>query len=223
MERMAEYYYLTGDYRAKLILDRWVPWVEGNAYVADDGSFAIPNKLDWSGRPGVVWDSTHQDWVTQTLNPGLHVTIQSYTDDVGVTASLAQALSFYSAGTGAWSSQQDVPSQVLAQELLDGMWSLYRDSKGVAGAEVRDDYHRFFDQTVYVPPGWTGRMPNGDAIHSGINFLDIRSRSRNDPTFPVIQSAYDQGVAPVLVYHRFWAESQIALANATYGWLFPPT
>jgi hypothetical protein len=29
------------------------------------------------------------------------------------------------------------------------------------------------------------------------------------------------GAAPVLTYHRFWAQSDVAMANADYGMLFP--
>jgi hypothetical protein len=219
MERLAEYYSQTGDPHARMILDPWVSWVENNTWLGDNGSYAIPSNLDWSGRPTYVWDSTHQDWVTQTLAPDLHVSVQSYTNDVGVTASLAQALAFYSAGTRTW-GDQDVTSQQLSQALLDGMWSLYRDDQGVAAPEARTDYHRFFDQVVYIPPGWTGHMPNGDLIHSGNTFLDIRSRYRSDPAFSTLQDDYNQGITPVFTYHRFWAQSEIALANATYGWLF---
>jgi hypothetical protein len=29
------------------------------------------------------------------------------------------------------------------------------------------------------------------------------------------------GKAPVFKYHRRWAQADIAIANASYGWLFP--
>ena len=29
------------------------------------------------------------------------------------------------------------------------------------------------------------------------------------------------GKAPEFRFHRFWAQSHVALAYATYGWLFP--
>lgn len=86
--------------------------------------------------------------------------------------------------------------------------------KGRVGPRVRADYKRLFDQVVYVPPGWEGKMPNGDAIKSGVKFIDIRSKYREDPAFPEVEKAYKAGRAPTFRYHRFWAQVEVALANA---------
>ena len=107
-----------------------------------------------------------------------------------------------------------------AKELLDRLWAKYRDSKGVSTPEDRVDYKRFNDP-VYVPAGWTGKMPNGDAINSSSTFLSIRTKYKQDPDWPKMQAFLAGGPAPKMTYHRFWAQSDIAIANAVYGMLFP--
>jgi hypothetical protein len=207
MQRVAEYYYKTNDVRAKAILDKWVSWIKSVVQLNADGTFALPNGLDWSGQPD-TWAGTY------TGNSKLHVTVTSYGKDLGVAGSLANALLYYSKASG------DDDSRVMAKELLDRMWNLYRDDKGVAVPESRADYKRIFDQEVFVPAGWTGTMPNGDAIKSGIKFIDIRSKYKNDPDYQKILTAYNNNTDPVFTYHRFWAQCDIAIANGVYSLLF---
>jgi hypothetical protein len=85
--------------------------------------------------------------------------------------------------------------------------------------ETRNDYSRFNDP-VFVPAGYSGKMPNGDAINSSSTFLSIRSFYRNDPMFATVNAAIQAGRAPTLTYHRFWAQVDIALAYAVDGELF---
>ncbi len=207
MQRVAEYYYQTGDSRAKVLLDKWVSWVKSVVVLNSDGTFLIPSNLSWSGQPD-TWTGTY------TGNPGLHVTVAEYGTDLGVAGSLANALLYYSKASG------DDESRVIAKELLDRMWTLYRDDKGLAAPETRNDYSRFFEQEVYIPAGWTGEMPNGDEIKSGISFLDIRSKYKNDPDYKKLEDAYKAGQAPEFKYHRFWAQCDIAIANGVYSLLF---
>ena len=49
----------------------------------------------------------------------------------------------------------------------------------------------------------------------------MRSDLRYDPAWPKVQAYLDGGAAPTFTYHRFWAQADIALANAEYGRLFP--
>jgi hypothetical protein len=133
---------------------------------------------------------------------------------VGTAASLAKLLSFYAARSG------NEAAGKLAKELLDRMWKRYRDAKGVAQPEVRKDYKRFAEH-VFVPAGWKGRMPNGDPIDSSSTFLSIRTKLKSDPDWPRVDAYLRGGPPPTFVYHRFWAQSEIATANAIYGWLFP--
>lgn len=207
MQRVAELYYKTGDTRAKALLDKWVKWVKSVVILNADGTFAIPSNIDWSGQPD-TWTGTY------TGNSKLHVTVTSYGTDLGVTGSLANALLYYSKASG------DDEARVIAKELLDRMWNLYRDDKGLAAPEARGDYNRFFEQEVYVPTGFTGTMPNGDVLKPGVKFLDIRSKYKNDPDYQKVLDAYNNGTDPEFTYHRFWAQCDIAIANGIYSILF---
>lgn len=207
MQRVAEYYYKTNDVRAKQILDKWVAWVKTVVVLKPDGTFTVPGTLAWSGQPD-TWTGTY------TGNSNLHVTVVDSGTDLGVTGSLANALLYYSKVAG------DEGAKNLAKELLDRVWTLYRDEKGVAAPELRTDYKRFFEQTVYVPSTFTGKMPNGDVIKSGIKFLDIRSKYLQDPSYPKLLQAYQSNTAPEFTYHRFWAQCDVAIANGVYSMLY---
>ncbi len=204
MERVAEYYYLTGDQRAGEILNKWVAWVKSVVRLLPNGDYEIPATLAWSGQPD-PWNPNNPG-----PNSNLHVTVVAYNKDVGITASLARALTYYAAATG------DTGSQQLAKELLDRMWNLYRDEKGVSAPEVREDYRRFNDE-VYIPAGWMGTNAQGAIIQPGITFIGIRPKYLQDPDWPKVQAYLNGGPAPEFRYHRFWAQVEVALANAVYG------
>ena len=217
MERVAEYYYVTGDTTAKAILDKWVKWATSNTTLNPDGTYQIPSTLHWSGQPD-TWNPSNPG-----SNANLHVTIADYTNDVGVAAGYAKALAYYAAKSG------DTNAQNVAKTLLDDMWNNDQDAIGISVPETRTDYNRFTQKYsasntnhdgVYVPPGWTGKMPNGDTIDSNATFLSIRSWYKNDPSWSKVQSYLDGGAAPTFNYHRFWAQSDIAMAMAVYGMLF---
>jgi hypothetical protein len=207
MERVAEYYYQTGNAQAKQVLDKWVAWVLPNVTINPDGSFLIPSDLGWSGQPD-TWNKTNPG-----TNAGLHVTIEDYGSDVGVAAGLAKTLLYYSAKSG------NLNAQTVGKGLLDAMWSTDQDSLGISVPETRADYNRF-DDPVYVPSGWTGTMPNGDPINSSSTFLSIRSFYKKDPSYSKITDYLNGGSAPTFTYHRFWAQADIALAMGTYAQLF---
>ncbi|WP_043714905.1 glycoside hydrolase family 48 protein [Kutzneria sp. 744] len=214
MERVAEYYQTTKDPRAKKVLDKWVPWAIANTTVGAGGSFQIPSDLTWTGAPD-TWNATSPGG-----NTGLHVAVKNYTQDVGVAGSLAKTLMYYAAGSG------DTKSRTVAEGLLTAL-TAHEDSLGIAVPETRTDYNRFddtydaaADQGLYVPPGWTGTMPNGDPINSNSTFLSIRSFYKNDPDWSKVQSYLNGGPAPTFTYHRFWAQSDIATAFAVHVELF---
>ncbi|MEU2553759.1 glycoside hydrolase family 48 protein [Streptomyces sp. NPDC013313] len=204
MERVAEYYQQTGDAKAKAVLDKWVKWALSKTTVNPDGTYRIPSTLQWSGQPD-TWNASNPGG-----NSGLHVTVADYTDDVGVAAAYAKTLTYYAAKSG------DTAAKTTAKALLDGMWGNYQDSLGIAVPETRSDYSRFGD-SVYVPNGWSGKMPNGDAINSSSTFSSIRSFYKNDPAWSKIEAYLKGGAAPVFTYHRFWAEADIALAMGSYA------
>jgi ferric-dicitrate binding protein FerR (iron transport regulator) len=193
MGRLAQYARLANDAAAREIVDRWAAWARKVVKLNADGSYSIPSTLHWSGKPG----------------EGLHVTTADETQDVGVAASLARALIAHGAPE----------SRVVARELLDRMWMLYRDDRGVSNSETRTDYARF-NETVELPPDWHGALPSGGAIKSGATFLDLRPGYRKDPDFPKIERAIRSGTPAEFRYHRFWAQVEVALANAEYARLW---
>ncbi|WP_369228314.1 glycoside hydrolase family 48 protein [Streptomyces sp. R39] len=204
MERVAEYYQQTGDATAKTILDKWVAWALSKTTINPDGTYLIPSTLQWSGQPD-TWNAS-----SPGANSGLHVTVSDYTNDVGVAAAYAKTLTYYAARSG------DATAKSTAKALLDGMWNNYQDSLGIAVPETRADYNRF-DDSVYVPSGWSGKMPNGDAVNSSSTFASLRSFYQKDPAWSKIQSYLAGGAAPVFTYHRFWAQADIALAMGSYA------
>lgn len=213
MQRVAEYYYVSGDAMAKALLDKWVRWASANTTVGSGGAYQVPNTLSWSGQPD-NWSGS------ATGNPSLHVTVADHTNDVGVTAAYARTLMYYAAKSG------DAAAKDLAKRLIDAVWT-HTDTKGVSVPETRSDYNRFDDvwssgnqQGLYVPPGWTGKMPNGDQINSSSTFLSTRSFYKNDPDWPKVQAYLNGGAAPVFNYHRFWAQSDVAMAMADFAHLF---
>ncbi|MEV0975323.1 glycoside hydrolase family 48 protein [Streptomyces sp. NPDC049915] len=204
MERVAEYYQQTGSTAAKTVLDKWVKWALSKTTVNPDGTYLIPSTLQWTGQPD-TWNAS-----SPGANTGLHVTVADYTDDVGVAAAYAKSLTYYAAKSG------DTQAKTTAKALLDGMWKNYRDALGVAVPETRADYSRF-DDSVYVPSGWSGTMPNGDRIDSASTFASLRSFYKNDPAWSKIEAYLKGGAAPVFTYHRFWAQADIALAMGSYA------
>jgi hypothetical protein len=214
LERLAEYYYTTGDAKAKPILDKWVTWALANSTISAT-SFSIPSDMSWSGAPA-TWNPS-----SPAANTGLHVTVTSKGQDLGVAGSFAKLLTYYAAKSG------NAAAKTAAKNLLDAIWT-HKDAKGVSVTETRTDYNRFDDvynastgQGLYIPPGWSGKMPNGDAIAPGKSFLDIRSWYKNDPDWPKVQAYLNGGAAPTFNYHRFWAQVDVATGYADFARLFP--
>nr|QIN90906.1 cellobiohydrolase [uncultured bacterium] len=210
MERVAEYYYATGNADAKSLLDKWVSWALSETTINSDGTFRFPSTLKWTGQP----DASFSGSGMPPANTGLHVQVVDYTNDLGVAGAYAKTLMFYAARA------KHTQAQNTAKALLDGIWKNHQDSKGVSVTETRADYDRF-DDPVYVPSGWNGKMPNGDAINSNSTFISIRSFYKNDPAWPKVQSYLNGGSAPSFNYHRFWAQVDVATAMGQYGLLFP--
>ncbi|MFU8849372.1 glycoside hydrolase family 48 protein [Micromonospora sp. SL1-18] len=213
MHRIAELYLQTGNTKAKALLDKWVPWAIANTTLGTNWS--IPSDLQWTGQPN-NWDPANPQ-----PNTNLHVTVTKGGQDVGVAAAYARTLIAYAAKSG------NTAAKNTAKGLLDAL-SAAADTKGVSRPETREDYGRFDDvynasngQGLYIPPGWTGKMPNGDAIAAGKSFLDIRSFYKNDPDWPKVDAYLKGGPAPTFNYHRFWAQADVAMAYADYGTYFP--
>ncbi|MEU8263131.1 glycoside hydrolase family 48 protein [Micromonospora sp. NPDC048999] len=212
MQRIAELYMQTGNAKAKALLDKWVPWAIANTTLGTNWS--IPSDMKWTGQPNTWTDNPPP-------NTNLHVTVTSTGQDVGVAAAYARTLIAYAAKSGNTSAKNT------AKGLLDALTAA-ADSKGVSRPEKREDYKRFGDvynastgQGLFIPSGWTGKMPNGDVIAPGKSFLDIRSFYKNDPDWPKVDAYLKGGAAPTFNYHRFWAQADVAMAYADYGTYFP--
>ncbi|NGY64734.1 cellulose 1,4-beta-cellobiosidase [Lentzea sp. NEAU-D13] len=212
LERTAALYRMTGDARAKKILDKWVTWALANTTTGTN--FQIPADLEWTGAPD-TWNATNPG-----ANANLRVRVATKNQDVGIAASYAKVLLNYAAKSG--HAQAKATGEALLTALLS-----HQDNLGIATPETRADYNRFDDvynasngEGPYVPPGWTGRMPNGDQIAQGASFLSMRSMFRNDPQWPKVQSYLNGGPVPTFTYHRFWAQAEIATAFSLHTELF---
>ena len=207
MQRVAQYYYETKDPAAKELVTRWAKWVCDSIKFDDaNHTFQIPSNITIGGKPD-TWTGS------RSANSGLTTTINTYGQDLGVAGSLANALCYIAA------ANNDVATQKVAKKLIN-CFETFKDSKGIAVEETRGDYKRFNDK-IYVPAGWTGKMPNGDIIDSNSTFLSIRSNYKKDADWARVEAALNAGQAPTFTYHRFWAQTDIALAYGIYATLFP--
>ena len=112
----------------------------------------------------------------------------------------------------------------MTKELLDRIWTEYRDAVGITKPEIRTDYARMVDP-VYIPTAgangriadFTGSMPNGDPINQSSTFINLRSFLQADPKWAEIQAyiaAPGSAPPPTFTYHRFWANTEFAISNA---------
>jgi hypothetical protein len=212
MERVAQYYYESKDASILPLLKKWVDWVSKEVKTTSNG-IEIPSGLEWSGAPDASWSA---DAGLPAANKNLHVKVTSYSKDVNIMPSIARTFLYYAAATN------DARVQKIAYDILDDVLQ-QDDNLGFSTDEVRKDYLENFHTSVYVPPGWTGSMPNGDRIDETSTFLSIRSKYKDDPLFPVVQNAIDNGEAPVIRYHRFWGQTEVALAFAVASFIQPWT
>jgi hypothetical protein len=223
MQRLAELYYINPtNALAKTVLDKWVAWAISETSLGSGSTYSFPSEMGWSGAPAGNFNSATG---TPPANPGLHVTVRSRTNDVGVAAAYARTLIYYAAANPG--TTLGTQAQNTAKGLLDRMLML-KDSQGISVSETKADYNRFDDpfnsstgQGLFIPSSFSGTMPNGDPINSNSTFLSIRSFLRDDPDWPEVQAFLDGGPTPTFNYHRFWAQSDIAMALADYGSLFP--
>ena len=237
VQRLAELYYVVktdGDqYKGKIgglsleealetILDRWVEWFLKETELTDDGDYFIPATLDWSGKPN-EWSGTYKN------NDGLTCEVTATGNaDVGCVSSLADTLIYYAAATGAKAPSESgstgEKALYLAKELLDRQWNLARDEYGLSRTESNGSLNRIFEQEVHVPSNYSGTMPNGDKIESGIKFIDIRTMYREDDMFKDLEAYYkEHGDTEKfeLHYHRFWHEGDAMMAYGALALLYP--
>ena len=213
MERVIEYYLETGNARAKAISEKWVNWAIDNTELYSDGTFAIPSTMTWTGQPD-TWTGS------PTGNPNLHVSVELGAQfgagvDIGISAALAKILIKYAAATQLWDGAVYEPARTTGKEILDRMEANNRDAIGYASPEVREDYYRFNDE-VYIPTDYTGVNAQGATLQNGMTFIDMRPRYLEDPDWARVSAAINAGEDPEMIYHRFWAQADVAMANAMY-------
>jgi hypothetical protein len=209
------------------ILDKWVEWAVNEAVkLNDDGTYEIAASLDWSGEPD-TWTGSASD------NSGLTAEITAWgSADMGCVASMANTFIYYAAAKGvdgqAAVSGTDTSTAAKAlysgKELLDRMWSNYRDDIGVAKADTNENFVRLFEQEVVIPSYYTGTMPNGDEIKTGIKFIDIRTKYKDDPRYAELEADYnDNGKTDTteFTYHRFWHQGDILMALGAMAEVYP--
>jgi len=64
-------------------------------------------------------------------------------------------------------------------------------------------------------------MANGDKDEKGASFFSIRTEYENDPDFQKLKYAYDNNLSFSMVYHRFWAQAETAIALGVMDEFFP--
>jgi hypothetical protein len=226
MERVAEYYYVTGNAQAGAILSKWVSWAESVAtFNTTTGAICLPGTLNWSGQPAESFTTGTSSASQPPANPGLHVSVTGgCSSDLGVSTSLAKTYMYYAAKSGNTTAETD------AQNIIDIIHQFYGDTLGYSAAEARTDYSNFtsaFNTTnyegLYIPPGWSGTYPglSGGITSADNTFLSIRPWYTSVADYDEVQNYLNGGPAPEFNYHRFWAEADIATAFDSFAYLFP--
>jgi len=205
MQRMCEVYYETGNELAKELCDKWVAWAESECSVSST-TWKVPSTLEWSGEPD-KWTGS------RSSNNNLTVEVANYGNDIGVTGSVSNAFFFYDQATQKWGGNTELGKKASdkAVAMLNKVWENCRDEYGVGQPETNGSLSRMFTQTVYIPSGWTGKMANGDVIKSGVKFIDIRSKYKDDPWYEGIKNQ-TEGNLYEYTLHRFWHEVDYAVA-----------
>jgi hypothetical protein len=225
MERVAEYYYETGNAQAGAILSKWVSWAESvTSFNTSTGAICLPGTLTWTGQPAESFTTGTSSSSQPPANPSLDVSVSGCSSDLGVSGSLAKTYMYYAAKSGNTTAETD------AQNIIDIIHQFYGDSLGYSAPETRTDYSNFtsaFNTTnyegVYIPSGWSGTYPGvSGTINSTDNtFLSIRPWYTSVADYDEVQNYLNGGSAPVFSYHRFWAETEIATAFQSFAYLFP--
>jgi len=178
--------------------------------------------------PSLKWDSTGNYtafWAVGAVpNPNLHCSIVATGISVGIAASFAQLLIEYAEAhrTAPGGALTDtIPNSTytvmqcftLAKALMDAIWGL-ADAVGFTVPETRGDYVGY-NKVTYIPPGFTGSMPNGNALANGTTtFISARTFMEADPEWPKVSAFLAGGAAPVFSYHRFWEQTECAAGFA---------
>jgi hypothetical protein len=201
MERVCSLYFISGNEKAGKVCQEWAKWVKNNVRV--NGSEIVhATNFEWSGNPD-EWKPSNFN--KSGLNASLHGTVSSEGVDLGSLASIIKGLM--------WVSMKDNDQEGidLSVQVMDAI-EQYKDQYGYGVEEAREDYIKF-NEEVYIPSGWTGKNAQGANIRNGVKFIDIRPKYKEDPDWAQVENFLNGGEAPRFTYHRFWAQTEIAVAN----------
>eukprot|EP00833_Pecoramyces_ruminatium_P010796 jgi/Orpsp1_1/1184828/evm.model.c7180000091150.1 len=201
MERVCSLYYLSGNEKAGKVCQEWAKWVKETVRVSG-GEIVHATNLAWSGNPD-EWKSSNFN--KSGLNASLHGTVSNEGIDLGTIASIIKGLMWVAM------KDEDTEGLQLVLDVMDAMEN-YKDELGYATDEAREDYKNF-GQEVYIPSGWSGKNAQGANIQSGVTFIDIRPKYKEDPDWPQVENFLNGGSAPQFRYHRFWGQTEIMVAN----------
>jgi len=202
MERVCSLYYLSGNEKAGKVCQEWAKWVKDNVRV-NGGEIVHATNLGWEGNPD-EWKVANFN--KKNLNSQLHGTVTDEGTDLGTIASIIKGLFWVSL------KDNDQAGLNLVKEVMDAMEN-YKDDLGYAVEEARADYSKF-NEEVYIPYGWNGKNAQGAQIKHGVKFIDIRPKYKQDKDWAQVEDFLNgSGDAPRFTYHRFWAQTEIAVAN----------
>jgi hypothetical protein len=112
--------------------------------------------------------------------------------------------------------------RAIADELLDKVWEMHTDGEGIGDPSVIDKEvaDKWFNSRIDIPEELDGgKTALGDPITHDSTFLSIRSQYKDDPDYQKLVDA-ENGKESTIVYHRFWANVDVALAMGVYDQLF---
>jgi len=201
MERVCSLYYISGNEKAGLICKNWIYWLKLNLRVSG-GEIVHTTNLQWEGTPD-DWRSANFN--KYNLNSSLHGTASSEGLDLGVATSMAKALFWYSM------KDNDDKGLMIVRDIVDAVKN-YADELGYSDRETHEEYDHMFEET-YIPAGWVGKNAQGATIKSGVTFIDIRPKYKQDPDWAQVEDYYNGGGSPEFRYHRFWAQTEIMITN----------
>ena len=193
---------MTIEQAADTLLTRWIKWFIANVKFDEKDKFGntcaylIPEKLDWGGSTNVP--ATWTGYYDPNGNRYLSAKITSYGQaDVESVSAICNALICYAKAKEvdakyATEEGTETAQKALyyANRLLTAQYREGRDDKGIAFTDSDAALARVFEEEVYIPPYYDGKMPDGSVLTNGATFSSIRSQYRKDPAYKEAEAYY---------------------------------
>jgi hypothetical protein len=201
IERLAEYYYITGNGKAKKILQKWMSWIDPylNAF-NQDKTLLIPSYISFKNTPRDI---------------GYTYKVLSQSQDTTLVSTLSLILIFWNKGLEKWENKKT--DYKTSNNLLEYMWSQYYDQKGVAPPSNHEEYEKFWTEHIIMPDHDKKIMPWGKVITSQNTFNETRPDYKE--MLPPKGPYSKENPAPAYNYHVTSAQCRFALALA-YSYIF---